>query len=201
MDEFLGQVTLPLNEMDAYERPRSKWFKLQSKPSKEKKDKERGELEVRIAFTVKAGSLTNLSKNEKNKSSTLGIGGSLLSLGSIEKRKSLKKFAQSLGSKVSNGLRSNFFVLLSKAKTDAKLIPFGRFTSLENPRRTSQTGITNQSQAVYRASELQAVQRFERTGIMVDKLWAKLIQALSARTMMNSLSIICPTKVLPVRSI
>lgn len=100
MDEFLGQVTLPLNEMDAYERPQSRWYKLQSKPGKEKKDKERGELEVRIAFTVKAGSLTDLSKKEKNKSSTLGLGGSLLSLGTLEKRKSLKKFAKSLGSKV-----------------------------------------------------------------------------------------------------
>lgn len=101
MDEFLGQVTLPLNEMDAYERPQSRWYKLQSKPGKEKKDKERGDLEVRIAFTVKAGSLTDLSKKEKNKSSTLGLGGSLLSLGTLEKRKSLKKFAKSLGSKVS----------------------------------------------------------------------------------------------------
>lgn len=100
MDEFLGQVTLPLNEMDAYERPRPRWFKLQSKPGKDKKDKERGELEVRIAFTVKAGSLTDLSKKEKNKSSTLGLGGSLLSLNAFEKRKSLKKFAKSLGSKV-----------------------------------------------------------------------------------------------------
>lgn len=100
MDDFLGQVTLPLNEMDAYERPRARWYKLQSKPGKEKKDKERGELEVRIAFTVKAGSLTDLSKKEKNKSSTLGLGGSLLSLGTLEKRKSLKNFAKSLGSKV-----------------------------------------------------------------------------------------------------
>lgn len=100
MDEFLGQVTLPLNEMDAYERPRSRWFKLQSKPGKEKKDKDRGELEVRVAFTVKAGSLTDLSKKEKNKSSTLGLGGSLLSLNTLEKRKSLKKFAKSIGSKM-----------------------------------------------------------------------------------------------------
>ncbi|XP_062540052.1 rab11 family-interacting protein 5 isoform X2 [Armigeres subalbatus] len=103
IDEFLGQVVLPLKEIDVYERPRSRWFKLQSKPGKEKK-KERGELEVRIAFTVKAGSLTDLSKKEKNKSSisnlASNVGGSLLSIGAIEKRKSLKKFAKSLGSKV-----------------------------------------------------------------------------------------------------
>lgn len=100
MDEFLGQITLPLNEMDAYERPRSRWYKLQSKPGKDKKDKDRGELEARVQFTVKAGSLTDLSKKEKNKSSTLGLGGSLLSLNTLEKRKSLKKFAKSIGSKM-----------------------------------------------------------------------------------------------------
>lgn len=104
LDEFLGQVTLPLNEMDQFERPRSRWYKLMSKPGQEKKDKDRGELEVRTQFTVKAGSLSDLSKKDKNKSSLNNIasnkGGSLLSLGQIEKRKSLKKFAKSLGSKM-----------------------------------------------------------------------------------------------------
>lgn len=103
IDEFLGQVTLPLNEMDVYDRPRSKWFKLESKPGKEKK-KERGELEVRILFVVKSGSLTDLSKKEKHKSSigqlASSVGGSLLSIGTLEKRKGLKKFAKSLGSKM-----------------------------------------------------------------------------------------------------
>lgn len=104
LDEFLGQVTLPLNQMDQFERPRSRWFKLLSKPGQEKKDKDRGDLEIRTAFTVKAGSLSDLSKKDKNKSSLNNIagnkGGSLLSLGTIEKRKSLKKFAKSLGSKM-----------------------------------------------------------------------------------------------------
>lgn len=104
LDEFLGQVTLPLNEMDQFERPRSRWYKLLSKPGQEKKDKDRGELEVRTQFTVKAGSLSDLSKKDKNKSSLSNIassvGGSLLSLGQIEKRKSLKKFAKSLGTKM-----------------------------------------------------------------------------------------------------
>lgn len=99
IDEFLGQVTLPLNEFDQFERPRSRWYKLQSKPGQEKKAKERGELEVRTAFTVKAGSLSDLSKKEKNKSSN-NIAGSLLSLGTLEKRKSLSKFAKSLGTKM-----------------------------------------------------------------------------------------------------
>jgi Rab11 family-interacting protein 1/2/5 len=104
MDEFLGQVMLPLNQMDQFERPRSRWYKLLSKPGQEKKEKDRGEIEVRTAFTVKAGSLSDLSKKEKNKSSLSniagGVGGSLLSLGTLEKRKSLKKFAKSLGSKM-----------------------------------------------------------------------------------------------------
>lgn len=90
--------------MDQFERPRSRWYKLMSKPGQEKKDKDRGDLEIRTAFTVKAGSLSDLSKKDKNKSSLSniagGVGGSLLSLGAIEKRKSLKKFAKSLGSKM-----------------------------------------------------------------------------------------------------
>lgn len=104
IDEFLGQATLPLNEMDVYDRPRSKWFKLESKPGKDKKNKERGELEVRIGFIVKSGSLSDLSKKDKHKSSigqlASTVGGSLLSIGQIEKRKGLKKFAKSLGSKM-----------------------------------------------------------------------------------------------------
>ncbi|KAH8300922.1 hypothetical protein KR044_004713, partial [Drosophila immigrans] len=104
IDEFLGQATLPLKDMDVYDRPRAKWFKLESKPGKEKKNKERGELEVRIAFVVKSGSLTDLSKKDKHKSSigqlASSVGGSLLSIGQGEKRKSIKKLAGSLSSKL-----------------------------------------------------------------------------------------------------
>lgn len=101
LSKFLGQISLPLNEMDQFERPRARWFKLQSKPGHDKKDKDRGELEIKISFTVKAGSLSDLSKKEKQKASmSSGVGGSLLSLGSAEKRKSLAKFAKSLGSKM-----------------------------------------------------------------------------------------------------
>ncbi|XP_059615946.1 rab11 family-interacting protein 1 [Phlebotomus argentipes] len=143
MDEFLGQVALPLSEMDAYERPRSRWFKLTSKPGKENK-KERGELEVRISFTVKAGSLTDLSKKEKHKSSlgqlASNAGGSLLSLGTLEKRKKLKNFAKSLGSKVH---------LSGKSKKEKKVVDSdsmsGSFSSIGTPgsgqfqRRSGQT--------------------------------------------------------------
>lgn len=52
--------------------------------------------------------MENLSKEEKYKTSTLGhfsnvahsVGGSLMSLGSAEKRKGIKKFAKSIGSKM-----------------------------------------------------------------------------------------------------
>lgn len=30
-DEFLGRVTIPLNTLDFYERPKGKWYPLQSK--------------------------------------------------------------------------------------------------------------------------------------------------------------------------
>ncbi|CRK89652.1 CLUMA_CG003443, isoform A [Clunio marinus] len=125
IDEFLGQITLPLNQMDQFERPRSRWYKLQSKPGHDKKDKDRGELEVRTAFTVKAGSLSDLSKKEKEK--TGGVGGSLLSLGTLEKRKSLKKFAKSLGSKMHVTGRKK------KDKSDDSDSYSGSFSSLGTP--------------------------------------------------------------------
>ena len=79
--------------MDQFERPRSRWFNLQSKLGHDKKDKDRGELEIRTAFTVKAGSLSDLSKKETNKSSSnnvsFGFGGSLLSLDTLEKRRGI----------------------------------------------------------------------------------------------------------------
>ncbi|ERL94642.1 hypothetical protein D910_11917 [Dendroctonus ponderosae] len=102
VDEFLGRVTIPLNSLDIYERPKNKLYPLQSKPGGKQKD--RGQLEVKIAFNVKSGSLTNLSKKEKHRSSlshvAQSVGGSLLSLGSAEKRKGIKKFAKSIGSKM-----------------------------------------------------------------------------------------------------
>lgn len=105
IDEFLGRAIIPLNTLDIYERPKNKLYPLQSKPGGKQKD--RGQLEVKIAFNVKSGSLTNLSKKDKHKSSLGGlshvaqsVGGSLLSLGSAEKRKGIKKFAKSIGSKM-----------------------------------------------------------------------------------------------------
>nr|XP_003701619.1 PREDICTED: rab11 family-interacting protein 2 [Megachile rotundata] len=113
VDEFLGTVSIPLSSFDVYERPRNRWYTLGSKPGKEN-TKERGELEVKISFIVKAGSLTDLSHKERHKSS-LGqlstaahsIGGSLLSIGSFEKRKGLKKLAKSIGNRVKGKSKHN----------------------------------------------------------------------------------------------
>ncbi|KAK6639619.1 hypothetical protein RUM43_007892 [Polyplax serrata] len=112
IDEFLGQVDIPLSSFDVYERPKSRWYKLHGKPGKEKgKDKERGELEVRIGFTVKAstGSLMDLSKKEKFKTS-LGqlsnkVTGSLLSLNTGDKGNGIKQIAKSISKKVSKKKR------------------------------------------------------------------------------------------------
>ncbi|KOC59321.1 Rab11 family-interacting protein 1 [Habropoda laboriosa] len=113
VDEFLGTISVPLSSFDVYERPRNRWYTLGSKPGKEN-TKERGELEVKIGFIVKAGSLTDLSHKERHKSS-LGqlstaahsIGGSLLSIGSFEKRKGLKKLAKSIGNRVKGKSKHN----------------------------------------------------------------------------------------------
>ncbi|XP_003490087.1 rab11 interacting protein [Bombus vancouverensis nearcticus] len=113
VDEFLGTISIPLSSFDVYERPKNRWYTLGSKPGKEN-TKERGELEVKIGFIVKAGSLTDLSHKERHKSS-LGqlstaahsIGGSLLSIGSFEKRKGLKKLAKSIGNRVKGKSKHN----------------------------------------------------------------------------------------------
>lgn len=115
VDEFLGTVSIPLSEFDVYERPRNRWYTLRGKPGKEKgKDKQRGELEVKVGFIVKAGSLTDLSKKEKHKSSlgqlshmAQSVGGSLLSIGSLEKKKGLKKLAKSIGARVGRGSKKH----------------------------------------------------------------------------------------------
>ena len=80
----------------------TRWYPLECKPGQKKNDY-RGDLEVRVGFTVIAsdkvgGSVSDLSKKKKGSSSSINkvagtIGGSLISLGS--KPKSLKKIAGS----------------------------------------------------------------------------------------------------------
>lgn len=105
IDEFLGQIQIPLSEFDVYERPRSKWYRLKGKPEKDKKkgEKERGEIEAKVAFTVKSGSLSDVSKKDLKKGGSITslkhLGGSLMSLGSKEKQ-SIKSFAKSVSHKI-----------------------------------------------------------------------------------------------------
>jgi len=109
VDEFLGCVSIPLAELDVYERPRNRWYKLKGKPGKEK-SKERGDLEVKVAFLVKSGSLADLSKKDKHKSSlgqlSTALGGSLISISSLDKRKGLKKLAGKIGNKIGGKSKS-----------------------------------------------------------------------------------------------
>lgn len=105
---------------------------------------------MKVGFIVKAGSLTDLSKKEKHKSSLGQLshmaqsvgknchiyacakilisqrhfsfcfcpisGGSLLSIGSLEKKKGLKKLAKSIGAKVGRG---------SKKQISEEVLPEG----------------------------------------------------------------------------
>jgi len=109
VDEFLGQVSLPLQDYDVYEKPRTRWYPLMCKPG-QNKEGYRGELELKLGFTVKAtennagGSVADLRRGTKGSLTSLNkvagnLGGSLLSLGGKE-RKNIKKLAKSVGKKV-----------------------------------------------------------------------------------------------------
>ncbi|CAH2299363.1 rab11 family-interacting 5 isoform X1 [Pelobates cultripes] len=68
MDQFLGQVCIPLQEVYKQGRSlRNQWYKLRSKPGR--KEKERGEIEVSIQFTRNnlTASMFDLSVKDKPK--------------------------------------------------------------------------------------------------------------------------------------
>ncbi|KAL7646630.1 UNVERIFIED_CONTAM: hypothetical protein RMT77_001881 [Armadillidium vulgare] len=105
LDEFLGQIGLPLSDFDVYEKPKYRSYRLKGKPEKDKKkgEKDRGELEIMVNFTVKSGSFLDISKKDKQKSSLTSLkhlGGSLMSIGGKDKREGLKNFAKSVSSKM-----------------------------------------------------------------------------------------------------
>lgn len=132
-DEFLGVVSILLSDLDVYERPKNRWYKLENKSGKDN-SKPRGELEVKVAFVVKSGMLDEMGKKDKHKTS-LGqlshmahsVGGSLLSIGSLEKRKSLKTLAKSIGHKVAKG----------KKKLAGKEAPEGQAGEFETVKQPS----------------------------------------------------------------
>jgi len=132
VDEFLGQISFPLRDFDVYERPKSSWHTLKCKPGKTKTEY-RGELSVKIGFTVKAnntggGSVADLRKNKKGGSvSSLtkvggSISGSLISIGSKEK-KNIKKFVKSVSHKVEKAKQSASTLKLNKEKKVLDSLP------------------------------------------------------------------------------
>lgn len=105
VDNFLGCVNIPLADLDVYDRPKNKWYELQDRQGKPK-TKDRGELEVKIGFSVKPGSLNDISKKD-NRRASLGqlsqaaqnVGGSLASISSVDK-KSFKRLAKTITRKI-----------------------------------------------------------------------------------------------------
>uniref|UniRef100_T1JBB1 C2 domain-containing protein n=1 Tax=Strigamia maritima TaxID=126957 RepID=T1JBB1_STRMM len=94
LDKFLGQTQIPLNDLftSIYERSKNRWYPLEAKKGKTS-DKKRGELEVRITFTVKSvtGSLMDLSKKPKKINSlpvkmVQSVGGSLMNLAGKDRK-------------------------------------------------------------------------------------------------------------------
>lgn len=57
---------------------------MKSKPGQEGKSKYRGEIEIRVAFTVKSGSLLDLSKKDKHKGSLGQISQAAHSIGRFD---------------------------------------------------------------------------------------------------------------------
>ena len=75
VDEFLGCINIPLNNFDVYQQPKSIWYHLKCKPGQNKSDY-RGEIEVKIGFTVKSTDQirgSNLDLTKKNKGSITSL--------------------------------------------------------------------------------------------------------------------------------
>jgi Rab11 family-interacting protein 1/2/5 len=87
LDEFLGQVEVPLDDLPVYERPLSRWYALRGKSGSGKPDKNRGELEVTATFIVQSLSQSQLSLSRSERSSSGGSG----------KHLSVKNLAHSIG--------------------------------------------------------------------------------------------------------
>ncbi|XP_071181966.1 rab11 family-interacting protein 2-like isoform X3 [Mytilus edulis] len=70
-DDFIGYCSVPLWHYKVYERPSSQWIQLQGKPNKTPDNKYRGEIEVRVAFSVKSKQEEADSNLNKKKSSSI----------------------------------------------------------------------------------------------------------------------------------
>jgi len=175
VDEFLGQISLPLKDFDVYERPKSSWHTLKCKPGKTKTEY-RGELNVKIGFTVKAnnvdgGSVADLRKKNKGSISSLtkvggSISGSLMSIGSKEK-KNIKKFAKSMSHKVEKAKQSVSTLKLNKEKGGLASLPeTGQWNSSDKTRIEWEEGMNNEDPGVNSDDEedVPQIERFTHQG-------------------------------------
>jgi Rab11 family-interacting protein 1/2/5 len=173
VDEFLGQISLPLKDFDVYERPKSSWHALKCKPGKTKTEY-RGELNVKIGFTVKAnndggGSVADLRKKTKGSISSLNrvggsISGSLMSISSKEKR-NIKKFAKSVSHKVEMAKQSVSTLKLTKEKGGLESLPeTGQWSSVDKTRMGREMDMNNQDPGVISDDEDDLIQRFSYQG-------------------------------------
>ncbi|XP_022255112.1 rab11 family-interacting protein 2-like isoform X1 [Limulus polyphemus] len=107
LDEFLGHVSIPLSNCDIHEGPTNRWYKLQGKS---KKEKERGELQIRLAFVVRSFTLT----------------GSLMDLSTAKESKSdsLKRLASAVGHKLQHFPKRTFSLKLDNLDPRTQLFRF-----------------------------------------------------------------------------
>lgn len=167
-----------------------------SKPGKENA-KDRGELEVRIGFIVKAGSLTDLTRKERHKSSlgqlstaAQSIGGSLLSIGSIEKRKGLKKLAKSIGNRVKGKSKNK----LNKENLDEREEEYGFRATSQEPGEAD-PGVISEDEDEFTVSDSDPRRNSRERNSSRDVL-SLLLFAPPYPTISFS-STICPTRVQP----
>ncbi|CAH1785928.1 unnamed protein product [Owenia fusiformis] len=105
LDDFLGQVALPLSDFQLYDRPRSKWYSLKGKAKhagKKSEDKYRGELEVKVKYIVKSKPQSNSSLDS-----------------SLKRTSSIKALASSVGEKLKHSPLSSSKDEVPQGKKDS----------------------------------------------------------------------------------
>ncbi|CAL1295560.1 unnamed protein product [Larinioides sclopetarius] len=115
LEEFLGQTSISLRGIENFDRPFTRWYTLKGK-SEKSEEKERGEIEVRIAFIVQrckdTQSLNDLSFKKKKhsiKNLAVSVGHKIqklpsrsMSLRNLDPRKRLERIKEKRMSSPSN---------------------------------------------------------------------------------------------------
>jgi hypothetical protein len=182
VDEFLGQVVIPLQDLDfdqeATLRPKTVWYPLKCKPG-QKKSGFRGELEVKTGFVVskeqqaQIGSVADVS-SKKNKKKSLSvksltkaggkIGGSLMVLGSGKDKSSKKKKDKD---KSSSKLDLNH-----QRGSNASIGSAGIFQRVGSDRKNRDPGVESDEEENYDNKSLRSV-TFDVTPSSNDNVTAK----------------------------